>query len=178
MSNLGGKKSGGAKKWVLSILGVLVVIFVAVGIWAGPTIHDLLPFLVPPAEKKVGWTPGTEINLKALYTGMMLQHDSDGQFPDSATWMDQIIKRVRNETLKAGAEKEKFVDPAAGGKPGEYGFAMNDAAAAKYKDDIKDKAMPLIFESSDTQWNAHGDPTKIGRKHGIGISVDGKIVRL
>ena len=124
------------------------------------------------------WTPGTEVNLKALYTGMMLQHDSDGQFPQGTGWMDQIIKRVRNETLKAGAEKEKFIDPAAGGKPGEYGFAMNDAAAGKYKDDIKDKAMPLIFETTETQWNAHGDPAKIGRKNGIGISVDGKIVRL
>ena len=172
------RTTGGARKWILGVVGGLVVIVAGVGIWAYPTIHDLAPFLFPAPEKKVGWTPGTEVNLKALYTGMMLQHDSDGQFPQGTGWMDQIIKRVRNETLKAGAEKEKFIDPAAGGRPGEYGFAMNDAAAGKYKDDIKDKAMPLIFETTETQWNAHGDPAKIGRKNGIGISVDGKIVRL
>ena len=156
---------------------MVLVIIVGVGIWAYPTIRDLLT-LAPHDEKKIGWTPGTEVNLKALYTGMMLQHDSDGQFPQGAQWMDLVIKRVRNETLQAGAENEKFIDPRAGARSGEFGFAMNDAAAGKYKDDIKDKTMPLIFESTDTKWDAHGDPTKIGRKNGIGISVEGKIVRL
>jgi len=67
---------------------------------------------------------------------------------------------------------------AAGGKPGEYGFAMNDAASEKYIDDIKDKKAPLIFQSTDASWNAHGDPAKIGRPGGIGIAADGSTVKL
>ena len=168
---------GGVKKVVLQGLAVVLVILIGVGIWAYPTLRDLAT-LLPQKETKIGWTPGTEVNLKALYTGLMLQHDSDGQFPQGAQWMDLVIKRVRNETLQAGAENQKFIDPRAGAKSGEFGFAMNDAAAGKYKDDIKDKKMPLIFESTDTKWDAHGDPAKIGRKNGIGISVEGKIVRL
>ena len=172
------KRRGGAKKWVLGSLGVVVLIIAGLAIWAGPTIKDLMPFIFPPDVKKQGWTPDTEKNLQVLYTAMKAAHDSDGTFPKSSEWMDKVIIRVRTENLKKGAEKEKFVDPAAGGGPGEYGFAMNDAASEKYIDDLKDKQMPLIFQSTDTAWNAHGDPAKIGRKHGIGVSVEGKIVRL
>lgn len=161
----------------MQVLIGVVLVLVGAGIWAFPTLRDLST-LLPQREKKIGWTPGTEVNLKALYTAMMLQHDSDGQFPQGGQWMDLLVKRVRNETLQTGAENEKFIDPVAGGKAGQFGFAMNDAAVGKYKDDIKDKNMPLIFESTDTKWDAHGDPAKIGRKNGIGISVDGKVVRL
>lgn len=170
-------RRGAGRRTVLTILGVIVLLLVGVGIWAWPTLRNLAS-LLPSNEKKQGWTPSTVKNLNALYTGMMLQHESDGQFPKSDEWMDKIIIRVRTETLKKGAEKEKFVDPAAGGADGTYGFAMNDAASEKYKDDIKDKKMPLIFQSTDTAWNAHGDPAKIGRKGGIGIAVDGSQVRL
>ncbi len=156
------------------LFGLLII---GAGIWAYPTLRDIWS-LVPKNKPKQGWTPDTEKNLKVLYTGMKLQHDSDGQFPKSTDWMDKIINRVKTENLKAGAEKEKFVDPAAGGKPGEYGFAMNDAASEKYIDDLKDKKMPLVFQSTDSSWNAHGDPAKIGRPGGIGIAVDGSTVKL
>ena len=170
-------QAGAAKKTLLTIIGVILVLIIGVGVWAWPTIRNLAS-LLPSSEKKQGWTPDTVVNLKALYTGMMLQHDSDGQFPKSDQWMDKIIIRVRTETLKKGAEKEKFVDPAAGEQPGAYGFAMNDAASEKYKEEIKDKKMPIIFQSTDTSWNAHGDPAKIGRKGGIGIALDGSQVKL
>jgi hypothetical protein len=168
---------GAVKRTLLTILGVIAVLVVGIGIWAWPTIRNLAT-LLPSNEAKQGWTPDTAKNLKALHTGMMLQHESDGQFPRSDKWMDEIIIRVRMETLKKGAEKEKFVDPAAGGRPGAYGFAMNDLASEKYKDDLPGKNTPIIFQSTDTSWNAHGDPARIGRKGGIGIAVDGSQVRL
>jgi len=173
------KQLGGMKKWVqgcLGAFGLVVILFLA---FFGKPLYSLYKagFLAPPPEK-VGWTPETEKNLHVLYTGIMHVHDSDGTFPKSPTWMDKVITRVRTETLKKGAEKEKFVDPAAGGKSGEYGFAMNDVASGKYIDDIKDKKTPLIFQSTDSTWNAHGDPAKIGRKGGIGVAVDGSVVKL
>jgi hypothetical protein len=171
------KQSGVAKKWVLGCLGAVVLVVLLGGIWLYPAVRDVLS-LVPKDRAKQGWTPATEKNLNVLYTAMKLAHDSDGTFPKSDKWMDKVITRVRTEDLKTGAEKEKFVDPAAGGKPGEYGFAMNDLASEKYIEDLKDKKMPLIFQSMDASWNAHGDPAKIGRKGGIGISVEGKIVKL
>lgn len=175
--NIRFKQTGAVKKWVLGCGVVAAVVLIFGGWWLYPTVRDILK-LVPADRPKQGWTPDTEKNLKALYTGMKLQHDSDGQFPKSSAWMDKVINRVKSETLKTGAEKEKFVDPAAGGKPGEYGFAMNDLASEKYIDDLKDKKMPLIFQSTDASWNAHGDPAKIGRPGGIGMAVDGTIVKL
>jgi hypothetical protein len=170
-------QAGAGKRTLLTIVGIILVLLILGGIWAWPTLRNLAT-LLPTNEKKQGWTPDTLKNLNALYTGMMLQHESDGQFPKSDQWMDKIIIRVRTETLKKGAEKEKFVDPAAGGQAGAYGFAMNDAASEKYKEDLKDKNMPLIFQSTDTSWNAHGDPAKIGRNGGIGIAIDGSEVKL
>jgi len=171
------KQAGGAKKWILWGIVVVVVLLVGVGAWAFPTLRAIFVLTQSDTTKR-GWTPDTEKNLHVLYTAIKMVHDSDGTFPDSSKWMDKTITRVRTEDLKKGAEREKFVDPAAGGKQGEYGFAMNDAASGKYIDDIKDKSAPLIFQSTDTSWNAHGDPAKIGRKGGIGMSVDGKIVKL
>ena len=73
-----------------------------------------------------------------------------------------------------------MLDPYAGsaGKAGEFGFALNDAVADKYIDDIKDKKTVLLFQSTDASWNAHGDPATIGRKGGIGMAVDGSVVKL
>lgn len=167
------------KKPVLIGCSVVGVVLIALALFYGPTLLNLSKAgFFSSAPEKQAWHPDTEKNLKALYTGMKLQHDSDGVFPNSAQWMEKVQNRVKTETLKKGDEAKKFVDPAAGGAPGVYGFAMNDAASEKYIDDIKDKKMPLIFESTETGWNAHGDPAKIGRKGGIGVAVDGSIVRL
>jgi hypothetical protein len=60
---------------------------------------------------------------------------------------------------------------------------MNDLASGKYKGDIKDKKTPLLFDSSDTSRNAHGDPAKLLPKPprpggNVGIAVDGTILKL
>jgi hypothetical protein len=158
------------------VVGLLVVV---AAVWAGPVLRDFwrAGFFSKAPEKRT-LHADTENNLNALYTAMKLHHDSEGVFPKSDTWMDKVIKRVRTEDIKKGEEKKKFIDPAAGGAPGVYGFAMNDAASDKYIDDIKDKKAPIVFESTETNWNAHGDPAKIGRKGGIGMAVDGTVVRL
>jgi hypothetical protein len=122
-------------------------------------------------------------NLKALYTALMLYHESEGQFPVASGWMDAIKNRVAASDLAKGEADKKFVTPSLEGKPGQYGYAMNDAASGKYKGDVKDPKTPLIFDSSDTSRNAHGDPKKLlpspARAGGnLGITVDGTIVKL
>jgi hypothetical protein len=59
---------------------------------------------------------------------------------------------------------------------------MNDKASGKYKDDL-DPKMPLVFDSSDTAKNAHGDPVKLAPKparagKNMAVTVDGSLVEV
>jgi hypothetical protein len=131
-------------------------------------------------EKKQRWTPETEKNLQVLFTAVKMHHGSEDAYPAADKWMDQIEKRVRTNLLSKDEALKKFVDPAAAnGAGGGFGFAFNEVASAKYVDDLPDKdSTILIFQSTDTRWNAHGDPAKIGREGGIGINAKGEIVPL
>lgn len=138
-------------------------------LWQNGTIQAVLT-----EPDKVEYSATNEANLKALYTAMMLYHDSEGQFPKADGWMDAIQNRITSSDLKEGEGAKKLHNPAL--KPGDYGYAMNDIASGKYKEDVKEKDAVLIFESSETVRNAHGDPTKNRRKGGKGITLAGKIV--
>ena len=97
--------------------------------------------------------------------------------------MDAIKNYGAASDLAKGEADKRFVTPAMQGKAGQYGYAMNDAASGKYKGDIKDPKTPLIFDSSDTSRNAHGNPKKLmpspTRAGGnLGIAVDGTILKL
>ncbi len=161
----------------------MLVGIVGAGLWVGPTLRDLYRggFFNSVGTRQYKGT--LDENLKAIRTALMLYHDSEGQFPNSAGWMDAIRTRIRTDDLSGAEAEKKLMDPAYGGKPNVYGFAMNDAASGKYKDDIKDKKAPLIFESQSTARNAHGDPKKDApnpphRGGDYGITVDGVIVKL
>ncbi len=122
-------------------------------------------------------------NLKSLYTAMMLYHESEGQWPQAAGWMDAIKNRVVSADLAKGEADKKFVSPSLSGKAGQFGYAMNDKASGKYRGEIKDPKVPLLFVSSNTSRNAHGDPKQLvpmpARPGGnLGITVDGSIVKL
>jgi len=122
-------------------------------------------------------------NLKALYTAMMLYHESEGQFPVSSGWMDAIKPRIQTSDLAKGEAEKKLISPSLAGKTGQFGYAMNDLASGKYKGDLKDPKTILIFDSGDTMRNAHGDPKKLTptppRPGGnMGISIDGTVVKL
>jgi len=122
-------------------------------------------------------------NLKALYIALDLYHASEGKFPEGNGWMDAIQNRIKAGDMNATEANKKLVSPSLAGQSGKYGYAINNAAAGKYKGDIKDKSTVLIFDSSDTSRNAHGDPKvllpKPPRPGGnLGITVDGTIVKL
>lgn len=138
-------------------------------------------FLDKTEERK--YEASTRANLTAIYKGMKLFHESEGQYPKAAQWMDAIKNRIQTGDMSEAEAAKKLVDPGLKGKAGAYGYAMNDAASEKYEGDLKDKKMPLIFMSSDTALNAHGDPSKLApnppRPGGnFAVTVDGSIVRL
>lgn len=113
-------------------------------------------------------------NLKALFTAFKLYQDSEGQYPDASKWMDQIAPRlVLNDLPKKEAEK-KLVRPDLAGQADAYGYAINDAAAGKYIGDLP-KGTVLLFESSATARNAHGDPKKDGKAGGRAVTIEGSL---
>jgi hypothetical protein len=160
--------------------GVFVVILVGLGVFLGPTLSDIVKvygwdFWRKP--DKHAYSATSEQNLKAIYQAMSLYHESEGQFPDASGWMDAMQNRLESNDLKKGEAKKKLIRPDLIGQADQYGYSMNDAASAKYKDDIKDPSTtPLIYESKETTKNAHGDPTK--NRDGLAISVDGKILKM
>lgn len=178
-------KMSRGKKWgialaILAVIGVLVYQFT-------PARELYIMWRAGSFDKgaKIKYEGNLEDNLKKLHAALMLYHESEGQFPDSKGWMDAIKNRVRTGNMEDSEAMKKFMDPSAqNGQSDVYGIAMNDAASAKYKDDIKDPSKtPLLFVSSDLKWNAHGSPEKLlpspARGSGnLAITVDGKIIKL
>ncbi len=129
---------------------------------------------IPDAKYNVS----REANLKAIYTALMLAHDSDGQFPPAKEWMDAIKTRLRTTDLPESEAIQKLQNPTIPAKPGVWGYALNSKLAEKFKGDIKNPdTTPLVFESKNTEWNASGDPEKDRESAGWAISVSGKIIR-
>lgn len=113
-------------------------------------------------------------NLRRIRTALMLYHDSEGQFPDASGWMNAAIDRLQTADLNKGEGLKKLVRPDLLGQDGAYGYAFNDACSRKYKDDVKDPKTPLVFESTDKAFDAHGDPAKL--RKGLAITIDGTIL--
>ncbi len=117
----------------------------------------------------------SDANLKALSTAIKLYHDSEGAYPKADAWMDDIEPRlILNDLPKKEADKKLVRPDVAEGK---YGYAINDAAAGKYRDDLK-KGTILLFESAATGRNAHGDPKKDGKPGGRALTIEGDLVSL
>ncbi len=180
------KGKGRRKVWVLAILSVLVVVAI---IYREPLI-TIVKLAVNLKQKGVfdkvedrKYEASTRANLTAIYKGMKLFHESEGQFPKSDKWMDSIKNRIQTGDMSEDEAAKKLIDPGLKGKARAFGYAMNDAASEKYDGDLKDKKMPLIFMSSDTSRNAHGEPAKLEpnppRPGGnFAVTVDGSIVKL
>jgi hypothetical protein len=132
--------------------------------------------------EKREYTATTEANLRAIHTALMMYHDSEGQFPVAAGWMDAIQNRIGTADMEGSESEKKLISPSLQGQAGQFGYAMNDKASGKYKDDL-DPKMPLVFDSRDTAKNAHGDPAKLAPApprdgQNLAIAVDGTLVKL
>lgn len=171
--------AGKRRKGCLIASGVVAAAVLGAGIFYGPTLLDFLKvFGIEGLQKpeKHAYSATSEQNLKALYQGMLLYHESEGQFPEASGWMDAIRPRLLSNDLAKGEADKKLIRPDLAGSPDTYGYAMNDLASAKYKDDIKDPAKtPLLYETKQTSRNAKGDGKE--DRIGMAIAVDGTILR-
>jgi hypothetical protein len=144
----------------------------------GPLVYGLWKhgFFEKPADAHQ--YEGTSIdNLKYIRTALLGYEDSEGQFPQPAGWMDAIKNRLNTDDLQKGEASKKLVYPGYAGQPGKYGYALNDALGGKYHGYVKDPKTPMVFESTATERNAHGDPAKTRRPGGLAISIDGQILK-
>jgi hypothetical protein len=120
---------------------------------------------------------GTSIdNLKFMRTALLGYEESEGLFPEASGWVEAIQNRLNTDDLKKGEAAKKLVYPEFIGQAGKFGYAFNDALSRKYHGDIKDGKTPMIFESTTTDRNAHGDP-KLRKPGGLAISVDGTVLK-
>ncbi|HTQ10834.1 MAG TPA: hypothetical protein VMI31_12230 [Fimbriimonadaceae bacterium] len=167
------------KKWFKRGSGVaLLLAVVFIGVYYGPLFYGLWQrgFFDRGSAKKQ--YEGTSIdNLKFMRTALMGYEESEGQFPIAGGWMDAIENRLSTDDLKKGEGMKKLVYPEYEGQAGKYGYAFNDAMSGKYKGDVRDTKAPMVFESTATEKNAHGDPAKLRRPGGLGITMGGQIVR-
>ena len=172
-------------------LGCLTLVILALALLfltkSGQEVRDLVShgflneYLSPEESRK--YNASNLQNLKNLFTAMSLYHESEGQFPSANGWMDALKSYGAASDLAKGEAEKRFVAPEFSGKPGQFGYAMNDALSGKYKGDIKDPKTPLLFDSNDTSRNAHGDPRKLlpspARAGGnLAVAVDGTILKL
>lgn len=161
--------------WIAST--IFAALFIGAAAFYGPFIVALWKRgFFDPAPKKHSYSATSEQNLQAIYQGMKLYHESEGQYPFAGGWMDAIENRISTNDLKKGEARKKLIRPDLLTRPGEFGYAMNDLASGKYSEDVpKPSETPLIYESKQSGRNAHGDPVK--DQDGLAISVDGKILK-
>lgn len=172
----------GTKKKVKRGCLAVFVLALAFGIWFyGPLVKLAYhlwqrgDFAPPSAQHEYEGT-NTD-NLKFLRTALLSYEESEGQFPSAGGWMDAIQNRLNTDDLKKGEAVKKFVAPAYVGQPGRFGYAFNDALSGKYMGDIKDQKTPMLFESTATERNAHGDPAKLRKPGGLAIGLDGTVLK-
>ncbi len=169
----------GAKKWLKRGIPAVLLVAVAVALWIyGPFAWALYKkgfFDRPSAAHDYEGTSSD--NLRYIRTALLGYEDSEGQFPVAGGWMDAIQNRLHTDDLKKGEASKKLIYPGYLGEEGKYGYAFNDALAGKYHGDIKDPQTPMVFESTTTERNAHGDPAKLRRPGGLAITMSGEIVK-
>ena len=168
------------KKKLALGLGAVVV---GLGVWLGPALFDLKDYVataVTPQQMRE-YEASNQDNLKAIYTALKLHEESEGVFPEGADWMDAIENRIRASDMTEEEAAKKLRDPMRSKGPDEYGYALNDAAAGQYHEDIPNPSTtPLVFLATDMKRNAHGDPETLGADPGeraFGISIDGTILK-
>jgi hypothetical protein len=127
----------------------------------------------PPPHAYAG---DSKDNLRMMRTALLGYEESEGLFPEAGGWMDAIQNRLKTDDLKKGEGAKKLIRPDLLDQSGKFGYAINDKVGGQYHGDIKDPKTPLIFESTPTDRNAHGDPATIGKAGGLVITVDGTIL--
>ena len=83
--------------------------------------------------------------------------DADDRLPLATSWMDATLPYAGRKSVFACPDLD---DP----RPHRYGHAFNGAASGVNAFVTELSGMPLLFDSSDLRWNAHGDMSLLPRK--------------
>jgi len=163
------------RKWVRWVAIGLGLALLGLALWVGPVISNLYRhgFFEASATRK--YDGDSAANLKAQYTALMLYHESEGQFPRAKGWMDAIQDRLGTNDIPKEDWGKKLIRPDLRGEKDAYGYAMNDAASAQYKRDLKNPKMPLVFESDDHGRNAHAGEAAYAKGQAVGV--DGNLLK-
>lgn len=147
------------------------VVVVGLGVYYGPAIFDLLPivraYIEKPAERS--YAASRQGNLAEIAKGLALFHENEGQFPDSASWMDSLKTTIRTSDMPEAEALKKLENP-----DPKAGYSMNEEASNKFKGDLDPKT-PVIFESKSRQWNGHGLVEANSMEGGLAIFADGSV---
>jgi len=158
------------------VLGGLGVVVVGLGIWLWPVVRAFIKVGLPEGPEMRKYEGTSQDNLKAIRTALLLYHDNEDHFPEAAGWMDAIEGQLKTNDLTPEEARKKLRNPKlSNAGSNDFGYAINDAVAGKYKGDVKDAKTVLVFESDDRKRNAHGLPE--GKK-GQAITLDGTVVQL
>lgn len=150
-----------SKRILIGCSATFVIVVTVIMLWLYPvyaTFRD--EGFLDEQEMRV-YSGTTSENLKAIHQALLLYHDSEGQYPQAEGWMDAAWLRLKTADMEEAEAKKKLQSPGMVGMADQYGYAFNQALSGKFVDDIKDPDNTvLIFDSSNTDWNAHGDPKK------------------
>ncbi len=110
-------------------------------------------------------------NLRAIHTALMLYHDNEDKFPEANGWMDAIEKQLKTNDLTVEEAAKKLQNPATG----TFGYSINEAIAGKYKGDLKDPKVLIVYESRSGKKNDHGP---VANAKGQAIQLDGTVIKV
>jgi hypothetical protein len=166
------------RKGCLITAAIVLVLLTIIATLFGRTLVTLVregfvTDLIFKPEKRA-WEPSREANLRAIYNGMKLHHDSEGSFPAADSWVDAVAIRIRTGDMTQEEAEKKLVRPDLAA-PNQYGYAINQAVTGKYMEDLPAGTV-LLFESKSTQKNASGDPKTDSIPGAMFISIEGNII--
>src|SRR5947209_2539763 len=100
---------------MLGVYGALAGMVFAFLLYFGAPLYHLLHGLITGGfldkAKMVQYNASNETNLIALYTAMMEYHESEGQFPNGAGWMDALRNRIKADNMEKSEAFKKFINP-------------------------------------------------------------------
>jgi hypothetical protein len=160
---------------------LLVVLLLGAGVFfsePGKAVRDLwnagvLQALAGGTERRAA-SEDREESLRSIWAALRAYQDSEGQYPAAENWMEALEPRLRTNDMTAEEAAKRLVRPDLRGTAGTYGYALNAAAAAKFRGDLPGDPV-LVFESKAREKNATGDPAQ--DRDGLAITCDGEIVR-
>ncbi len=159
----------------------LLALFLAGGFMVGPALWDIwrAGFFYKVSQRD--YQGDSRSNLEAMYRALKLYHDSEEKFPGAEGWMEEVERRLRVYDMKPEETAKKMIRPDLWEASGRHGYALNEACAGKYIDDIEDASSTLlVFESQLESRDAAGDPDKVGLAPSggkvLGVTATGEII--